>query len=164
MLAEENFSKMDKSTVEHFWYAFLAGLQPNSQYFGKNYVAESFGDTPALAEELGQLVLRGIKTGTCSALWEWEAEGKPVPQVGSITVVLDGHGKPMCIIETTEMFVCRFNDVDEEFARAEGEGDMSLEYWRKAHVNFFSRVLPKIGKEFSEDIPLVCERFRVIHK
>ena len=57
-----------------------------------------------------------------------------------------------------------YNEVDAEFARAEGEGDLSLNFWRTAHKNFFSRTLPKIGKEFSEDLPVVCERFRVIYK
>jgi uncharacterized protein YhfF len=37
-------------------------------------------------------------------------------------------------------------------------------HWEKAHKNFLSRYLPKIGKEFSEDMPLVCERFRVVYK
>lgn len=155
---------MDKLTTDHYWQAFLASLSPASRYYGKTYVAESFGDNPALTNELGWLVVRGIKTATCSALWEWEEEGNPIPQPGAISIVLDGHGKPMCIIETTEVYVCRFNSVDEEFARAEGEGDLSLAYWRKAHENFFSRVLAKIGREFSEDMPVVCERFKVIHK
>jgi len=55
------------------------------------------------------------------------------------------------------------NEVDANFARAEGEGELSLNDWREAHRNYFSRVLTKSGKEFSEDIPLVCERFRVIY-
>ena len=80
--------------------------------------------------------MSGKKTGTCSALWEWEAEGNPIPQPGLISIVLDGIGKPICIIETTEVLVCRFNAVDEEFAHAEGEGDLSLEYWREAHKKF----------------------------
>jgi uncharacterized protein YhfF len=155
---------MNKANIEHYWYAFLASLPFNSLYFGKTYVVEGFGDNPELADELGRLIVSGIKTGTCSALWEWEAEKNLIPQPGLISIVLGGLGQPMCIIETTEVFVCRFNTIDEEFAHAEGEGDLSLEYWREAHKNFFSRVLPKIGKEFSEDMPLVCERFRVIYK
>ena len=155
---------MYESTVDHYWYAFLHSLPPESRYFGKTYIAEAFGDNPDLAQELGLLVVDGIKSGTCSALWEWIAEGNPIPQPGLISIVLDGTKEPMCIIETTEVFICRFRDVDEDFAAAEGEGDHSLEYWRKAHFNFFSRVLPKIGKEFSEDMPLVCERFKVIYK
>ena len=48
--------------------------------------------------------------------------------------------------------------------RFRGEGDLSLAYWREAHKNFFSRVLPKIGKQFSEEMPLICERFRLIYR
>jgi|GEM_PF-6037188 len=29
---------------------------------------------------------------------------------------------------------------------------------------FFSRVLPQFGREFSDDMPLVCERFKIIYK
>jgi len=117
-----------------------------------------------MADELGALIAQGIKTATCSSLWEWEAEGNPIPQAGLITIVLDGRGEPLCIVETVEVAIHRYNEVDADFARDEGEGDLSLSYWRKAHRNFFSRTLPKIGKEFSEEMPLVCERFRMIYK
>jgi uncharacterized protein YhfF len=164
ILLVENLCKMNKSNIEHYWYAFLASLPPNSRYFGKAYIAEGFGDTPKLADELGQLVASGIKKATCSALWEWEAKGEPIPQPGLLSIVLDGLEHPLCIIETIEVSVSRFNTVDEEFAHDEGEGDLSLEYWREAHAKYFSRVLPKIGRQFIEDMPLVCERFRIIYK
>jgi uncharacterized protein YhfF len=150
--------------IEAYWSAFLASQPSNSPYDKKTYVAEAFGDGPALADELGQLVAGGVKTGTCSALWEWEAEGSPIPEVGLISIVLNGAGKPICIIETTEVTRLPYDEVDADFARAEGEGDLSLNYWRAAHKNFFSRTLPKIGREFSTDMPLVCERFKLIHK
>jgi uncharacterized protein YhfF len=109
------------------------------------------------------LIVAGTKTATCSALWEYEAEGGSLPRVGGRCVVLDGNGEPLCIIETTEVEVRRYDEVDERFAREEGEGDFSLEYWREAHWRFFSRNLPHIGKEPTPDMPLVCERFRVVH-
>jgi uncharacterized protein YhfF len=111
-----------------------------------------------------QLVLEGKKTATCSALWEYESEGEQIPKAGDVWVELDGNGNPVCITETVEVTIRNYNEVDADFARAEGEGDLSLEYWRQAHRSFFSRTLPKIGREFSEEIPLVCERFRVIYK
>jgi uncharacterized protein YhfF len=117
-----------------------------------------------MAGELGELIAGGIKTATCSALWEWQAEGKPIPREGLLTLVMDGGGDPLCISETTEVAVRQYNQVDSDFAQAEGEGDFSLEYWRQVHRNFFSRILPKIGREFSEDMALVCERFQVIYK
>ena len=155
---------MTEEQVKAYWQKFLSLLPPGSPYRAKDYTAEAWGDSPELADELGDLIVRGIKTATCSALWEWQAEGKPVPIKGLITVVLDGQGNPLCVVETTEVTHRKYNEVDDEFAQAEGEGDFSLDYWRQAHKNFFSRTLPKIGKEFTEDMPLVCERFQVIYK
>ena len=155
---------MDKELIEAYWKRFLNTLPPDSPYHGLTYLAEGWGDTPEMADELGTLIARGIKTGTCSALWEWHAEDSPLPEKGLITVVLNGKDEPLCIVETTQVFIRKYKDVDAGFARAEGEGDLSLEYWREAHRNFFSRTLPKIGKEFSEEMPLVCERFKLIYK
>lgn len=155
---------MDTDRIQDYWQAFLATLPSDSPYRNKTYVSEGWGDGPEMADELGALIAAGIKTATCSVLWEWEAEGESPPETGTVTIVLDGRGRPLCIVETTEVTVRKYNEVDANFAREEGEGDLSLEYWREAHKNFFSRYLPKIGREFSEDMPLVCERFRLIYK
>ena len=155
---------MTQETIETYWQSFLATLPGDSPYRTKTYVAEGWGDNPALADQLGALIVQGTKTATCSAVWEWEAEGNPIPREGLITIALDGRSEPMCIVETVEVTFRNYNEVDAEFAREEGEGDLSLNYWREAHRIFFSRVLRKIGREFSEEMPLVCERFRVIYK
>lgn len=154
---------MTKETVKRYWEQFLASLPLDSPYRSRTYVAEGWGDSPEMADELGALIAQGNKTATCAAVWEWEAEGNPLPEAGLITVVLDGRGEPLCVIETVEISIRKYNEVDAVFAREEGEGDLSLQDWRELHRKFFSRVLPKIGKEFSEEIPLVCERFRIIY-
>jgi len=150
--------------IEAFWQEFLTTLPEDSAYHAKSYLAEGWGIGAKMADELGALIVNGTKTATCSALWEWEAEGESPPETGAITIVLDGSGEPIGIVETTEVTVRKYNEVDADFAREEGEGDLSLEYWREAHKNFFSRVLPKIDREFSEEMPLVCERFRLIYR
>lgn len=155
---------MGESKVDEFWRTYLSTLPADSAVRKEGYEAEPFGDGPELADELGALILAGAKTATCSALWEWEAEGETPAQPGEKSIVLDGAGSPLCIIEMTEVTVRRFDEVDEEFAREEGEGDLSLEYWRGAHRRFFGRTLPNIGRTFAEDMPLVCERFGVIYK
>ena len=155
---------MVNESVKTYWEAFLSTQPVDSPYHGKTYVAEGWGDGPEMADELGALIINGIKTGTCSALWEWEAEGEMPYEAGAVTIVLDGGGEPIGIVETVEVAIRKYNEVDADFARAEGEGDLSLAYWREAHQTFFSRVLPKIGKEFSEEMPLVCERFKLIYK
>ena len=120
------------------------------QYRGLRSFA--FGDGPALADELLDLVMRGIKTATCST------EDEPnTSTAGERWVVLDGRGRPACVIETAEVSYRRFGEVDAAFAYEEGEGDRSLQYWRDAHRNYFGRQ----GK-FREDMMLMCERFRLV--
>ena len=155
---------MTKDLVEAYWQEFLSSLPEDSPYHDRSYIAEGWGDGPEMADELGALIVDGTKTGTCSALWEWEAQGESPVETGTVTIVLNGGGEPIGIVESVDVTIRKYNEVDADFARAEGEGDLSLAYWREAHRNFFSRVLPKIGKEFSEDMPLVCERFRLIYK
>lgn len=155
---------MDGKKVEAYWRAYVSTLPAGSPERDREYEAWSFGDGPEMADDLGGLVRNGRKTATCSALWEMEAENEPVAQAGQKSVVLDGRDEPLCIIQTTEVTVCRFDEVDGRFAHEEGEGDRSLEYWRRTHRQFFSRTLPEIGRRFSEDMPLVCERFCVIYR
>ena len=150
--------------VEAYWQRFLASLPVDSPYHQRSYNAEKWGDYRELAEELGTLIAAGTKTASCSSLWEWEAEGDPIPEVGLITIVLNWEGAPLGTIETVEVETKPYNQVDAQFAYEEGEGDRSIQCWREAHWRYFSRMLAAIGREPSEDMPLVCERFRVIYK
>jgi uncharacterized protein YhfF len=112
----------------------------------------AFGDGPELADELLELVLKGVKTATCSN------EDEPNTSTpGERWIVLDGRGTPRCVIESTEVTYRRYSEVDAAFAHDEGEGNRSLAYWRSAHRNYFGRQ----GK-FSEDMMLMCERFRLV--
>ena len=150
---------MNKAEIEQYWQTLPADTDVNPAY-----LVDQFGDNADLANELGQLVLAGIKTATCSALWEWEAEQSSPPTVGVNTIVLDGEQHPICIIETTAVEIRPFNEVDASMAYDEGEGDRTLAYWRQEHWNYFSRVLPKIGKQPTPTMLLVCEHFQVVYR
>ncbi|MFM7406867.1 MAG: ASCH domain-containing protein [Cuspidothrix sp.] len=154
---------MNNQIIENYWQAYLVTLTNNSPANNK-YDISQFGDTSFLANQLSDLVVKGIKTATCSALWEWEAEGSPLPEVGLKAIVIDGNEQPICIIEITQVSIKPYIDVDAQFAYNEGEGDRSLEFWRQEHWNYFSRVLPKIGKYPIPEMLLVCEYFRVVYK
>ncbi len=47
--------------------------------------AWAFGATPDHADGLLDLVLRGIKDGTASSMWDYEATGDPLPEVGELS-------------------------------------------------------------------------------
>lgn len=121
-----------------------------------------FGDSPELADELLALVLTGTKTATASLLWEYEDAGEPVPAVGELSIVLDGAGAPRALVRTTSVETVPFEEVTAEHAYLEGEGSRTLREWRADHERFWRRTMPA-GREFAPDVPVVCERFRVLH-
>lgn len=112
-----------------------------------------------MADKLGRLVLQGIKTATCSRYL-----GGNVLNDAGLSILVDGAERPLCLIETYEITVRRYGDVDADFAAAEGEGDLSLDRWRHAHWSFFSREGASEGYDVSEDMLLSCERFRVLYR
>ena len=149
--------------IEAFWQDYLDTLPVDSLKPQTLPEAWYFGDSAKMAVELGELVQQGIKIATCSLLWEYEYDGDPIPRADELSIIIDYDWNPLCIIETTEVEIKPYNEVDAQFAYDEGEGDRSLQYWRDAHWRFFSRSCQRIGREISETMPLICERFRVIY-
>ena len=148
--------------LSRFWGEFaLATSGANEERF---YEAFFFGDSEDMATELAELVLQGTKRATAGALWSYEAEGQRLPQPGDLSIVTDWPGQPLCVIQTQSVEVLPFREVTAEFAATEGEGDGSLSFWQKAHREFFSRECAAVGKEFSESMLVVCERFAVVYR
>jgi uncharacterized protein YhfF len=118
--------------------------------------AWSFGGTPELADELLALVLAGTKTAAASALWEFETDDEPLPEVGTLAIVLDSAGHPHALLRTSDVRIVPFDEVDDEHAFLEGEGDRSLAYWRHAHADYLTP-----GHDGS--MPVVLERFELLY-
>ena len=128
------------------------------------YEAFHFGDSEALADELAALVAAGTKRATAGLLWSYEAEGKPLPKPGDLSIVQQWSGEPVCIIETVSVVVVPFEEVGAEFAATEGEGDGSLECWRAGHWAYFGRECARLGKRPSASMLVVCESFKVVYR
>lgn len=143
-------------TEEEIWQAFLA-VSPEAE--GAGFTAWQFGGDP---DGLAQLVLRGIKTATTSALVFYEIEQEPLPPVGGYNLILDSRGRPVCITRTTRVYVTPFDRVTPDHAHKEGEGDLSLDYWRGIHRDFFFKELEEVGLTFHQELPVVCEEFEVV--
>ncbi|MBO9708688.1 MAG: ASCH domain-containing protein [Caulobacter sp.] len=112
----------------------------------------SFGDGEGLADELLDLVLAGRKTATC---WSWNEVCET--HVGKRMIACDGRGVPRAVIETVSLEARPFDRVDEAFARLEGEGDLTLAWWRQAHRDYFTR-----NGGFAPDMMLWLEVFQVV--
>jgi uncharacterized protein YhfF len=147
--------------VEEFWKEFCAAepqINPDAPF-----QVWHFGMTRESAEELCQLVLEGKKRATASLVWEYDDKPEDAPVLHGYSVVTDFDGNPKCIVQTTELRVLPFSEVDAEFAFDEGEGDQSLDYWRQVHWDYFLKVCAEIGREPSLEMPVNCERFELLY-
>ncbi|MGF1696304.1 ASCH domain-containing protein [Vibrio lamellibrachiae] len=109
------------------------------------------------------LILRGEKRASCSMEYWYSNEGEVRPEVGHLQVVTNWDGKPICVIEITSVSTSKYNDVTAEFAIAEGEGDKTLEWWKKAHWAFFVKECKELKIEPSEEMLLLLEHFKVVY-
>ncbi|WP_454118225.1 ASCH domain-containing protein [Microbacterium lacticum] len=149
------------TSAHHAHWARVRGLPELAGWPDDPPAAWAFGATPAHADELLGLVLSGVKTGTASSLWDYEHAGDPIPEVGELSIILDGRGAPRAVFETTAVRVVPFGDVDADHAWSEGEGDRSLTAWREIHERYW-RAHSESPRGFAPDMPVVCERFRLI--
>jgi len=85
-----------------------------------------------------------------------------VPTVGQIEIVVDHRNEPALITRITRVEIVPYIQVTGEYAAIEGEGDGSLEDWRKAHWEFFTRECHRIGREPLDTMPVVCSVFEVL--
>lgn len=113
------------------------------------------------ADEGACLVLEGRKTAT-SSLHELQGiEDERLPKLGGRSILLDGHGRAVCLSENVSVEIVPFGQVGAAHAAAEGEGDLTLAHWRRAQCEDFTEWLAEVGRELSDDTPVLCETFRV---
>jgi uncharacterized protein YhfF len=111
----------------------------------------TFGDSPELADRLAALIVAGVKTATCS-----DTGIQPPPVEGERGYLMSGDGRRVAILQTETVTRMKFAGMTEELAALEGEGDLSLDYWRRAHREYFSR-----NGVFAEDMDVFFETFRL---
>ena len=121
-----------------------------------------WGDDPAYADEIAGLITNGAKRATATLAAGYLAYGEPFPPLGAHWVVCDGAGRPRAVLRTTELRLGPFRSVDPDFARAEGEGDRSLQTWLDGHRAAYERQCARLGIEFSEDLEVCFERFTCV--
>ena len=121
-----------------------------------------FCDNEKDANECAKLVLLGKKRATASSLWSYEIFKENLPRVGDLVVVTDWNGDELCVIRIDNVVVVPFNEVTSDFAFLEGEGDQSLDYWKRVHWDYFKRELDGSIYEPQENMPVVCERFSLV--
>lgn len=143
-------------THQEMWAAYKA-VNPNA---GEDYMVWAYGDDP---DRLAELTRTGVKTATSSAAVLYAAGYDLMPEAGEYSVILNSRDEAVCVTRTTRVYTMPFCEVTAGHAYKEGEGDRSLEYWRRVHENFFRAELAEAGLEFSPEMPVVCEEFEVVY-
>ena len=150
-----------KNSVESLWKTFLKENPENK--LTNEPISFYFCDNEKDANECAELVVKGIKQATATSLWWYEKNNERLPKVGDQYIITDWSGKAKAIIETTIITLTPYNEITTEFARFEGEGDKSLEYWKKVHLAYYTREMEPYGEKFTEDMIIICEHFKTIY-
>lgn len=120
-----------------------------------------FEITEEACNYLLDLVLKGQKKATSSALAGYRLSEGDIPAAGDMSVITDWEGNPRCVIKTTEVRIIPYKDINFDLARLEGE-DETLESWQNTHERFFRAEGRELGYEFSEEMKVVFEKFEVV--
>lgn len=149
-------------TQHAFLNQYLDTLPKSERDTIPQITAEYFCADEYNANECARLINEGTKTASCSLKQGYDIEDEPLPVVGRLTLVLNWKEEPVCIVKLTDVSFCPFEEVTEEFAKAEGEGDGTYEWWHTAHVKFFTQYAKEVGAEFNDSSELVLERFEKV--
>ena len=122
----------------------------------------SIGSTPETADEGAALILNGTKTLTSSPFWDYP-DGK-IPFVGALAVLLNGSQRPRGIVETTRVEIMPFGAINEEMALAYGEGERTVEWWRRVMGAFYRASAARHNAILTDDTPHIWEWFTVVHR
>jgi len=147
--------------VLEYWNSYLSTL---SEKLINPKVEVGIPGDDAIADQLVSLYLNGKKTAASGLIRDYELEGEELPKVGDIWIVLDSKKQPRCIVKTLRVEIHRFDQITQEIAIAEGEGDLSIEYWRKAHIDFFTPYLEEWGIADLDKEQVVTEFYEVVFK
>ena len=149
------------AAVEAFWKE----CREVADIDATEYHAATFSnpEMSQVTEEIAELARIGQKRGTAHLELDFELNGVARRQVGDPWVILNSANDPVCLVRITGVETKPFDAVSAEFAASEGEGDLSRDYWATVHRRYFKKMCEKLGREWREDLPTVCESFELAH-
>ena len=147
--------------LDEYWNKFLStkGLSSETKCAGDLFFeAKGF-----VSDEMNALVLGGQKTAFFSSYATFAIDGEPLPVSGELYIVVDRANNPVCVIELQSVNILPFNEVTWEMAKQEGE-DENLEQWREKKKGYLEDEGAVLGFEFTPDIKVVFQTFKMVYK
>ncbi len=121
-----------------------------------------FWDTEAQANTAVSLVKEGKKKAASHSLLGLQHRKESLPKIGDFMVLTDWEDRAQCIVRTTSVKLKPFFSVAADYVRLEGEGDKSLEHWKKTHWDYFTRELETFERFPKESMIVVCQTFEKV--
>ena len=147
-------------TVIDMWASFIAqNPEYKDEELGEWF---HFCDNEKDAKECAQLTKDGIKQASSTSLWWFKKNNEDLPEVGNLYIVTDWYKIAKAIVKVVKIEQTPFNEITEEYAIAEGEGDKSLANWKKVHWDYYSREMEEFDEKPTEDLMIVCEHFETL--
>jgi uncharacterized protein YhfF len=147
--------------VEAYWQKARKALGLPEQ----DYHVSTFSD-PRYSQRtdyISDLASKGVKQGTCHIELDFEVNKVRRRKPGDHWVVIDSKNNPLCVIKVTRVDIKPFNQIGEDFAKVENEGDGTFKYWYDGHLGYFERQCKAWDKEWRMDAPCVCEYFTKVY-
>ena len=152
---------MTETEIDEYWEKFIkdTGRDSEDKCAGDlNFEAKGF-----VGDELVSLVLSGKKTAFFSSWATFAIDQEPLPVSGELYIVLDRSNTARCVIEIETVNVIPFNEVTWGMAQKEGE-DENLEEWKQKKQEYLEDEGNILGFEFTPDIKLVFQTFKVVYQ
>jgi len=143
--------------IDEFWSRCRASLGRDDP--GGPFRVRRIGNTPQLSNSLLGLITAGEKTG----LFSNPDELQPRPAAGDIFIFTDCAGQPRCAVRLTESRVLRFADVGPAETACESPAARDPAAWRDIHGRHWRGICEAGGGTFSEEMPLLFQRFRLLY-
>lgn len=154
---------MVNDATSKFWWNFLSSREAQEFVDPRLYEDFSIGEGKEDSDAGAKLILDGLKIATSAHPSEYgDDPGPPFP--GALSVLLDGSGKPVAVLETLEVNLRKLSELDGEFARDYGEWDRTLETLQSELAAYYRPLVQNTDNGDGGDLELLCERFRVVFR
>ncbi len=152
-----------KPLEQSFWKDYLASLPPKIR-LKKPFVYAGYAGGRKNTDALIRLYRAGKKTAGSGLVKDYATAGDPLPKVGDYWILLDSRDRPQFLLKTLRTELNLFGRIPKSVARAEGEGDLSVAYWKKAHARFYFPFLSEWGLDDIDKAVVITEHFEIVHR
>lgn len=148
-----------KKNEKEYWQKYQS---TNKDIPKDAFIEASMAGNEKIAEQLLDLYLKGKKTAGSSLVKDFLMAQDPLPKAGNYWIILNAQKKPKCIVKTISVEIHLFENIPERIAIAEGEGDLSLSYWKQEHQKFFASYFSELKIKDLNKEKIVTEFFKLV--